>query len=407
MTVTAIATSPGVTGSTAGSGAGAGTGAAAGLEGGAPSLFIANVAPVAPRTKLTMAHAAKMIHVSIGIPDFLLPPLLGAAVSVAVGAGINTTVGAGICAAEGARFGTGVGKAVGMAVGSGVGVCDGSGDGAGVGENVSIETDSTDAHDIEKRRRPFFSSSAGSVSSRRWLSAVAKSTILAVSVPSTTDEFSTSVTCCRAPETRAHRVRQAVFASESCERWSELVLLHHTAVIRSARSNALTSCTELPYLAAITSGTVTSFDTTTELDVTSAHVASEKVAFLTIESKARSNTVPLNSSHVMPAIPSVTATIGVRVGFGVGPRVGCADVGMGVEGDIGAADGGRDVGAVDDTVGDLDSTRNGGGEGDGGDDGGSSVGELSHPPVSTQLTSRSRRSWPIAHTATHVSLVTL
>ena len=67
----------------------------------------------------------------------------------------------------------------------------------------------------------------------------------------------------------------------------------------------------MPYEAAIASGTVTSFDTTTELDVTSAHVASEKVAFRMIESSARSKTVALKSSHVIP--PESTSAFRVLV----------------------------------------------------------------------------------------------
>ena len=93
----------------------------------------------------------------------------------------------------------------------------------------------------------------------------------------------------------------------------------------------------MPYVAAITSGTVTSFDTKTQSDDASAHVASEKVAFFMIVSSARSNTVALKSSHVIPAMPSDTATIGVRVGLGVGTGVGCAVVGTGVGTAVGMA----------------------------------------------------------------------
>ena len=93
----------------------------------------------------------------------------------------------------------------------------------------------------------------------------------------------------------------------------------------------------MPYAAAIASGTVTSFDTMTKIDVTSAHVASEKVEFWMIESSARSNTVALKSSHVMPAMPSDTATIGVRVGLGVGTGVGRGVVGRGVGCGVGTA----------------------------------------------------------------------
>ena len=103
-------------------------------------------------------------------------------------------------------------------------------------------------------------------------------------------------------------------------------------------------------MAAITSGTVTSLDTTTESDDASAHVASEKVAFLIIESTARSYTVASKSTHVIPAMPSDTATIGVRVGLGVGTGVGCAVVGTGVGTAVG-----KGVG-TDDGTGDGDAS---------------------------------------------------
>ena len=113
----------------------------------------------------------------------------------------------------------------------------------------------------------------------------------------------------------------------------------------------------MPYLAAITSGTVTSFDNMTELAVASAQTASEKVAFWTIVPRARSNTVELNSSYVMPVMPSATAMIGVRVGLGVGTGVSCAVVGTGVGSDVGTAvgtvvgnDNGRGVGSDDGTA---------------------------------------------------------
>ena len=122
-----------------------------------------------------------------------------------------------------------------------------------------------------------------------------------------------------------------------CDEGGGELLLHHTAVTHNARSGALTSCTELPKVAAITSGTVTSFDTTTESDDASVHVASEKVAFFMIESTASVNTVALKSSHVIPAMPSDTETIGVRVGLGVGTGVGCAVVGTGVGTAVGMA----------------------------------------------------------------------
>ena len=144
------------------------------------------------------------------------------------------------------------------------------------------------------------------------------------------------------------------------ERRSELPLCH-TAVTRSARSGALTSCVEIPCVAAITSGTVTSLDTTTESDDALEHVASEKVAFLIIESTARSYTVASKSTHVIPAMSSDTTTIGVRVGLGVGTGVGCAVVGTGVgtavgKGagtDDGTGDGAR-VGTDDGTGGGAD-----------------------------------------------------
>ena len=82
-------------------------------------------------------------------------------------------------------------------------------------------------------------------------------------------------------------------------------------------------------MAAITSGSATSFDTKTESDDTSAHIASEKVEFWMIEWSASANTVALKSSHVIPPMPSDTATIGVRDGLGVGTGVGCAVVGTG------------------------------------------------------------------------------
>ena len=91
-----------------------------------------------------------------------------------------------------------VGADVGGIVGIGVGAIDGSGDGTGVGENVSTETDRTNADDIE-RRRLAVSSPAEVDPSRRWPSVVAKSTSAAVRVPSATDALNTLVTCCYAP----------------------------------------------------------------------------------------------------------------------------------------------------------------------------------------------------------------
>ena len=82
-------------------------------------------------------------------------------------------------------------------------------------------------------------------------------------------------------------------------------------------------------MAAITRGTDTSFDTKTQSDDASTHVASEKVAFFIIVSSARSNTVVLKSSHVIPAMPSDTATTGVRVGVGVGTGVAIVGAAVG------------------------------------------------------------------------------
>ena len=95
-----------------------------------------------------------------------------------------------------------VGADVGGSVGIGVGAIDGSGDGAGVGENVSTDSDETDADDIE-RRRPVVSSPAEAGPRRRWPSAVAKSTSAAVNVPSATDALSALVTYCLRRNARA------------------------------------------------------------------------------------------------------------------------------------------------------------------------------------------------------------
>ena len=146
---------------------------------------------------------------------FWRPSVQLRSVGIGVGSGIGTAVGAGIGTPDGGGVGTGVGKGVGAgygirvgavvgkldgigvgrvvadAVGSGEGAGDGdgvgTGDGAGVGENVSTDTDRTDADDIE-RRRPAASSSAA-----------AKSTIAAVRLPSATDALSMLVTCWCAP----------------------------------------------------------------------------------------------------------------------------------------------------------------------------------------------------------------
>ena len=55
----------------------------------------------------------------------------------------------------------------------------------------------------------------------------------------------------------------------------------YTAVTHSAPFDIFTSCADTPDVAAITSGSVTSFDTKTESDDAAAHVASEKVEFWT------------------------------------------------------------------------------------------------------------------------------
>ena len=118
-------------------------------------------------------------------------PPVGTAVGTAVGAAVGTPVGPLVGTAVGTRVGAGLGTVE----GAGLGTAVGSGLGAGVGENVSTDTDRTDADDIE-RRRLAASSSAEADPSRRWPSAMAKSTIAAVRVPSATDALSTSVTYC-------------------------------------------------------------------------------------------------------------------------------------------------------------------------------------------------------------------
>ena len=70
------------------------------------------------------------------------------------------------------------------------------------------------------------------------------------------------------------------------------------------------------------------------------------VELLTTESIARSYTVWLKSSHVMPDMPSVTTTMGVRVGAGVGSGDGAGVVGAGIGIDVGAGIG-IDVGALE------------------------------------------------------------
>ena len=148
---------------------------------------------------------------------------VGAGIGTGVGAGIGTGVGVEIGTGVGAGIGTGVGGTEGEAmvqtsvggsagVGSAVGRAESAegrhrsrqhgGSGAGVGENVSTETDRTDADDIE-RRRPVVSSPAEAGPRRRWPSAVAKSISAVVSAPSTTDALSTLVTYCLRRNARA------------------------------------------------------------------------------------------------------------------------------------------------------------------------------------------------------------
>ena len=291
----------------------------------APLLLNCAATPTTPKTKATATTRMMIIVISVPLDEELLLPVVGtgaiattgAAVvtttGAAVGIGIGTDVGAGIGTALGscsgmsvgtsvaAAFGKFVGGDVGMAdgiadgmavggtlgvdvgmvvgrrVGIGVGGTDGSGDGAGVGENVSTETDRTDADDIE-RRRPALSSPAEVDPSRRWPSAVAKSTSAAVRLPSATDALSILVTCCM--RRNAHALCVGRFPLRRHERRGELPLRRTAVTHNIMRTAALTSCTEIPNVAAITSGSVTSFDTKTEeADDASSHIASEKVEF--------------------------------------------------------------------------------------------------------------------------------
>ena len=206
---------------------------------------------------------------------------------------------------------------------------------------MSTETDRTDADDIERRRPAPPSPVEVDLS---WPSAVAKSTSAAVKLPSATDALSTLVTCCR-----ERSVSGGFLLGVTRGRASSLCAGSQS---HTQHTPTLTSCTETPKVAAITSGSVTSFDTKTEADDPSAHIASEKVEFWIIEFSASANTVALKTSHVIPAMPSDTATIGVRVGLDVGTGVGCAVVGTGVGAGTGAGVGpggdavvGADVGA--------------------------------------------------------------
>ena len=85
---------------------------------------------------------------------------VGAGVGGIVGDGVGCEVGTRVGAEVGGIVGDGVGcevgsrdgASVGAIVGAGVGTIVGIGDGAGEGENVSTETESTLAEDIERRR---------------------------------------------------------------------------------------------------------------------------------------------------------------------------------------------------------------------------------------------------------------
>ena len=154
-------------------------------------------ATVAPQGEgMTVVRAALVGVGVVGGGVAVVPAAVGPAVGTPLGDAVGADDGGAIDVAVGA----GIGAAVGRTDGVGVGAADGTGDGVGVGENVSTETDTTDADDIERRRWPSSSSPfAEAEPSRRWSSAVAKSTIATVSEPSTTDAFSTFVTCCRVP----------------------------------------------------------------------------------------------------------------------------------------------------------------------------------------------------------------
>lgn len=269
-----------------------------------------NAKPNEDATTKTMAHTIMMTtgpESAADVPfDLGRTRAVGTGIGIVVGTEIDAGVGVAVDATVGDSVvgdcvgcvvGLNVDEGVGMVVsrdeGAGVGekvVKVGEGVGAGVGEKVVTLKLSTDASDIERRRRSPPPSSP--VVRRRWPSRSSKFTISAVSVPSTTDVFSTSVTC---------------------------------------------SCTETPKAAAITSGTVTSFETETELDVTSVQTGSENVALVMIESSALSKTVALKSLQLIPKIVIDTATMGVRLGLGVGMGVGNAVVGTAVGTAVGMA----------------------------------------------------------------------
>ena len=98
------------------------------------------------------------------------------------------------------------------------------------------------------------------------------------------------------------------------------------------RTSVKCACTETPYATAIASGTVTSFVTSTEADVTSEHTASENVALAKTAPSARSRTVRLKSSHAIPEMDIAVVTTGTRLGRGVGAGVGEDVVGEGLGG---------------------------------------------------------------------------
>ena len=111
---------------------------------------------------------------------------------------------------------------------------------------------------------------------------------------------------------------------------NHVTLVHLTLATDALSVSVTCSCTDLPHLVAMTSGTATSFATETELDVEPSQIGSEKDALVTTEASAMSNTVPLNSPHVIPEMDIDTATMGMRVGLGVGTGVGKAVDGIGL-----------------------------------------------------------------------------
>ena len=126
---------------------------------------------------------------------------VGSSVDIRVGRGVGVVVGVRVGRSVGLGDGRGVGDGVGRVVGSGVGGIEGAGlggvvgvsVGAGVGENVLTETESTDAADIVRRRRPPLSRPV-ELERRRWPSRVANVTIALVNSPFDTDLLSTSTT---------------------------------------------------------------------------------------------------------------------------------------------------------------------------------------------------------------------